>query len=152
MDSFNPEDICIHVIAHARTLYETNRYPSNYEGQSFASAREDALTFFHSEQFERLCTLLNLSAWKVRELADVPQPRASCRCENCRIDYQDEARLVQHLPRQNRFRFAVGHKHHVRYCWKGLRRDIVEIWPQSGRPDQWLSAAEYLAQTASNPT
>jgi hypothetical protein len=144
---FDPENICVQVIARARILYETNEYPSNYEGQTFASAREDALTFFHSKQFERMCTLLNLPAWKVRGIADVPQPTPLCRCENCRTDYTEEARLVQSLPRQQRFRFAIGEKHTVRYTWKGARRDIVEICPQCGHPQRWLSATEYLNQT-----
>ena len=110
---FDPETICVQVIARARILYETNEYPSNYEGQTFASARADALTFFHSNQFERMCALLNLPPWKVREIADVPQPTPLCRCENCRTDYREEARLVQSLPRQQRFRFAIGEKHIV---------------------------------------
>ena len=105
---FDPENICVQVIVRARILYETNEYPSNYEGQTFASAREDALTFFHSRQFEQMCQLLNLPAWKVREIADVPQPTPVCRCENCRTDYREEARLVQALPRQQRFRFAFA--------------------------------------------
>ena len=143
---FDPENICVQVIARARILYETNEYPSNYEGQTFASAREDALTFFHSKQFERMCTLLNLPAWKVREIADVPQPTPLCRCENCRTDYREEARLIQSLPKQQRFRFAIGEKHIVRYTWKGVRRDIVEIRPQNLQ-HQSLSATEYLMQT-----
>ena len=143
---FDPENICVQVIARARLLYATNKYPANYEGHTFASAREDALTFFHGRQFERMCTLMNLPAWKVREIADVPQPTSLCRCENCRTDYTEEANLVQSLPRQYRFHFAVGEKHMIRYTWRGVRRDIAEIRPQNDRKDEWVSATEYLTQ------
>lgn len=125
--------------------YQTNRYPATIS-LPWSCARIDALTFLHSSMFKRLCKNVEIDPCDIFKHLGILMPSALCPCEECCRDYVEQAISVLFMPKQERYVFVPGERHHVYWVHRSGGYSLVSgVVPYREAPvNRYCTPMQYL--------
>jgi hypothetical protein len=125
--------------------YQANRYPATVS-LPWSCARIDALTFLHGSIFRTLCKNVEIDPCDIFKHLGILMPSALCPCEECCRDYVEQAISVLFMPRQERYVFVPGERHHVYWVHKSGGYSLVSgVVPHREAPiNRYCTPMQYL--------